>query len=109
MAAIKCECPKQCEIHPRRMDERGEIIQNDPSAFVNELSLEDKLALRDLEARWMRAKLQASDAITQANQALDQLNIHARTLNEKYGIDPSRFILSMPELKFVPVAAIPRG
>ncbi len=104
MAAIKCECPKQCEIHPRRLDEHGETIATDGT--VNGISLEDKLTLRDLEAQWMRSKLAAGDAITQANQAHDQLNVHAKALFDKYGVDQQRFILNMPELKFV---AIPRG
>ncbi len=107
MAAIKCECPKQCEIHPQR-------TASDPTRPANfeelnqrglspEISLEDKLTLRDLEAQWMRSKLAAGDAITQANQAHDQLNVHAKALFDKYGVDQQRFILNMPELRFVAV------
>ncbi len=110
MAAIKCECPKQCEIHPshNKPDETWQPanqLAKDAANGIN-ISLEDKLTLRDLEAQWMRSKLQASDAITQANQAHDQLNVHAKALFEKYGVDQQRFSLNMPELKFV---AIPRG
>lgn len=66
-----------------------------------ELTVDDKLTLKTMEADAYRLQIQAESAGEQAKQAITQINAFIKTLSEKYGYDLKTHALDLTSQKFV--------
>jgi hypothetical protein len=95
---IVCRCPGVCEIHPKY--DEGTVGAATP-ATATDITLEDKLTLKELEAAALNAKLAISNVQQQAQAAGQILSNFAEELYKKHGLKPEEYGLDLRGMKFV--------
>jgi hypothetical protein len=115
---IECNCEKGgvCQIHPKQA-KTGHVADAENPRYFNqalvdkatvaeEISPEDKLQLKILEAKSLNAQLNVQQAANLARQeainASQQLDMFASAMFTKFGLTKEHWILDLVTLKFTP-------
>ena len=118
--AIECNCPGNCQIHPKPKEPPKDALTGHVADPANpallelnlqhskppEIPAEDKLQLKILEAKSLNAQLNVQQAANQARQeainAAQQLDMFASAMFTKFGLKKEDWILDLATLKFTP-------
>lgn len=97
MSPIVCNCPSKCEIHPRYPTVNGQRVD----LILPDISTDDKLTLKSLEADALNAQLRIQHAQQQAQAAVANLNGFIGEVYERYKVSVETHILDLKTTKFV--------
>jgi hypothetical protein len=106
---IECNCERGgvCQIHPKQAKTGHVADPKNPELIVpDEISPEDKLQLKILEAKSLNAQINVQQAANLARQeainASQQLDMFASAMFTKFGLTKEDWILDLITLKFTP-------